>query len=250
MNFLRVSIEDNVATLTLNRGKVNAINEAFAEELKQCFEDLTEDARVRAVVLTGHGQFFSFGLDIPEFLGYSKPDFLRFVEKFADLYTSVFLCKKPVLAALNGHTVAGGCMLATACDYRIMLSGKARISLNEITFGSSLFPGSVDMLQYCVGTRNAELMAYTGAMYSPEQAKEIGLVDEVAVQVDFEERVAIMAQEFARVYGPAFESIKMLVRAETGERMKQRDRLYRNEMVDIWYSESTRTQLQQIKIRD
>ncbi len=249
-NFHTTSIADDIATVTLSRGKVNAINEAFADELKNRFKELAGDPRVRAVVLTGQGQFFSFGLDIPEFLGYSKPDFLRFVEKFADLYTSVFLCKKPVLAALNGHTIAGGCMLASACDYRIMLSGKARISLNEITFGSSLFPGSVDMLQYCVGARNAETIAYTGAMYSAEQAKQIGLVDEVTVEVDFHERVARVAQEFARRYGPAFESIKMLVRTETGERMKQRDRLYRDEMVDIWYSEGTRKQLEQIKIRD
>jgi len=66
------------------------------------------------VVLTGRDRFFSFGLDIPEFLSYSKPDFIRFVTKFADLYTYVFLYPKPVLAALNGHTIAGGCMLATA----------------------------------------------------------------------------------------------------------------------------------------
>jgi enoyl-CoA hydratase/carnithine racemase len=111
---------------------------------------LAADADVKAVVLSGKGNFFSFGLDVPEFLQYAKDDFIRFVTKFADLYTYIFVYPKPVIAALNGHTVAGGCMLATACDYRVMVSGKARISLNEIKFGSSLFPAALN-LKYCTG---------------------------------------------------------------------------------------------------
>jgi len=249
MNFVSTSVEETIATVTLRRGKVNAINEPCAEELKATLEDLADDPGVKTLILTGEGSFFSFGLDIPEFVGYQKPDFLRFVEKFADLYTYLFLYKKPVVAALNGHTIAGGCMLATACDYRVMVSGKPRISLNEITFGSSLFPGSVDMLQYCVGTRNAELVAYTGAMYSAEEANKLGLVDRVTDPEQLREEVKAVAWMFAQRYGPAFESIKMLVRGETGERMRQRDLRYRDEMVNIWYSKETWEQLQQIKIR-
>jgi len=242
------SINENIALVKLQRGKVNAINEALTEELKGCLEKLAADSAVRAVILTGEGSFFSFGLDIPEFLTYPKESFKRFVEKFADLYTSIFMFPKPVLAALNGHTVAGGCMMATACDYRVMVSGKARISLNEINFGSSLFPGSAEMLKYCAGHRHAELIAYTGAMYSAEEAKDLGLVDQVVSEEKLSESVIQMAREFAKRYGPAFESIKRLLRADTAERMKHQDRILRDEMVDIWYSEQTRKQLQNIKI--
>lgn len=249
MDFVQRSIEGNIATVRLSRGKVNAVNEQTAEELKSCFEETAADPDVKAVILTGTGPFFSFGLDIPEFLGYSKESFIRFVTKFADLYTLVFLCPKPVIAALNGHAVAGGCMLATACDYRILVTGKARICLNEINFGSSLFPGSAEMLTYCVGHRNAELVAYTGAMYSAEEAKAMGLVDRIATEDTVMEDAAAVAKEFAARYSPAFESIKKLLRAETGERMRDVDRRYRDEMVDIWYSEETWKQLQNIRIR-
>jgi enoyl-CoA hydratase/carnithine racemase len=238
----------DVAKVVLNRGKVNPINEPFTEELKQRFEELALDASVKAVVLTGRDKFFSFGLDIPEFLGYTKESFVRFVTKFADLYTYIFLFPKPVIAALNGHTVAGGCMLATACDYRIMVTGKSRISLNEINFGSSLFPGSAEMLKYCTGHRNAELVAYTGAMFSAEEGKQLGLVDDVVPEESLEEHAIKTAKEFARRYSPAFESIKMLLRHDTGEEMKKKDAHYRDEMVDIWYSEQTWKQLQNIKI--
>ncbi|MBI5250542.1 MAG: enoyl-CoA hydratase/isomerase family protein [Desulfomonile tiedjei] len=248
MEFAVKSVHENIATVQLNRGKVNAINEAFAEELKNCFHEMAADPQVKAVIITGSDKFFSFGLDIPVFLSYSKEDFIRFVTKFADLYTYVFLFPKPVLAALSGHTIAGGCMLATACDYRVMASGKGKISLNEINFGSSLFPGSAEMLKYCVGPRNAEVVAYTGAMFSPEEAKALGLVDLVVPPENLEEATRKTAKGLAEKHGPAFASIKKLLRAEVGEEMKRKDRVYRDEMVDIWYSDYTWKQLQNIKI--
>jgi 3,2-trans-enoyl-CoA isomerase len=73
--------------------------------------------RIAAVILTGSGKFFSFGFDIPEFLAITKEEFTEYLANFTDLYTYLFLYSKPVIAALNGHTMAGGCMLALACDH-------------------------------------------------------------------------------------------------------------------------------------
>jgi enoyl-CoA hydratase/carnithine racemase len=156
MEFVLVSKDDGIATVTLSRRKVNALNEAVIEELNACLKELEGAADVRGVILTGRGKFFSFGFDIPEFLSLPKESFARYLTKFTDLYRYMFLYPKPLVAALNGHTIAGGCMLATACDYRLMISGKARISLNEITFGSSVFAGSVELLRYWTGDKNAQ----------------------------------------------------------------------------------------------
>lgn len=248
MSFLVKSVSSNIATVTLNRGKVNPINEQMTEELADCLREFSQDRSVRALIITGNPVFFSFGLDIPEFLGYSKTDFTRFVTRFADLYTELFMFPKPVVGALSGHTIAGGFMLATCCDYRIMVSGKSRISLNEITFGSSLFPGSVEMMKYCVGQRNAEIIAMTGAMYSAEEAKAMGLVDEVCDTNNLMEQAEKAAAGLAALYGPASESIKKLLRTDTAELMKIKDERYREEMVDIWYSNETWERLKQIKI--
>ena len=105
----------------------------------------------RSVILTGTGRFFSFGFDIPEFLSYSKGEFEGYLDAFTDFYRYLFRFPKPVVAALNGHTVAGGCMMAIACDHRLMVDGKAKIALNEIGFGSSVFAGSTAILVYCIG---------------------------------------------------------------------------------------------------
>jgi len=250
MSFLLTHIEDDIATLMIARPKVNAINEPLTEELLACFRDLAGEPRVKAVIITGQGKFFSFGLDIPEFLTYPKEAFTRFATKFATLYTEIFLHPKPVIAALNGHTIAGGCMIATACDMRIMVSGRHRISLNEINFGSSLFPGSVEMLRYWVGNKNAENVAFTGAMYSAQQAKAMGLVDQVVSQEALADHALTAARQFALRYGPAFESIKSLLRREVGDLMKQKDERYGPDMVDIWYSKNAWEQLQNIKIHE
>ena len=161
--------------------KVNAIDEPTIDELKDCFRELGADEGARAVVFSGEGKFFSFGFDIPGFLGHSKPEFSRFLTKFTDLYTYLFTYPKPVVAALNGHTVAGGLMLALACDRRFMAAGKGKVALNELAFGSSVFAGSVEMLRFAVGNRNAEEILYTGAMVLPEEALRLGLVDEACV---------------------------------------------------------------------
>src|ERR1700741_1502 len=148
MKFVHLSTNENIATIILNRPKVNALNEAVVEELSECFQRVANDSNVKAVILTGEGSFFSFGLDVPEFLSYSKDSFIKFIIKFTDLYSYIFTFPKPVVAALNGHTIAGGCMIAIACDYRLMISGKAKISLNELTFGSTVFAGSIEMLKF------------------------------------------------------------------------------------------------------
>jgi enoyl-CoA hydratase/carnithine racemase len=113
LSLIHVSKDGESATVTLSRGKVNALIEPMVEVLIEDFQNLEKDDTVNSVILTGSGKFFSFGFDVPEFLRYSKSDFVGYLEKFTNLYTNIFQFPKPVIAALNGHTIAGGCMLAT-----------------------------------------------------------------------------------------------------------------------------------------
>lgn len=248
MSFMHVSKDGEIATVTLSRGKVNALNEPMVEEITKSFEDLAIDNEVRSIIFTGSGKFFSFGFDVPEFLNYSKSDFIRYLEKFTNFYTYLFLFPKPIVAALNGHTIAGGCMLATACDFRLMVTGKAKISLNEITFGSAVLAGSVEMLKYCVGSRNAQSILYSGAMYSAEEAFQLGLIDQVSSEDALKEDARKVAQEFAQKDSSAFRCTKHLLRQPAAEEMIKREKDAILEFVDIWYSEQTWENLKAIKI--
>ena len=245
---MHVSKDVEIATVTLSRGKVNALNEPMVEEITKSFEALAIDNEVRSIIFTGSGKFFSFGFDVPEFLNYSKSDFIRYLEKFTNFYTYLFLFPKPIVAALNGHTIAGGCMLATACDFRLMVTGKAKISLNEITFGAPVLAGSVEMLKYCVGSRNAQSILYSGAMYSAEEAIQLGLVDQVSSEDALTEDARKVAQELAQKDSSAFRCTKHLLRKPAVEEMIKREKDAILEFVDIWYSEQTWENLKAIKI--
>ena len=248
MSFIEVQHRDGIATLTLNRGKVNAINGSVVEQLRETLGSLERDHDTRAVLLTGAGQFFSFGFDIPEFLAFSREQFAEYLTGFTDLYTYAFLYPKPIVAALNGHAVAGGCMLALACDYRIMVSGKAKIALNEISFGSSVFAGSAEMLRFWVGGANATSILVSGGMYTAGEALGLGLVNEITGTDELMKRATEVAAALASKYQPAYASIKSLLRSGIANAMRSLERESIEAFVDIWYSESTWANLKQITI--
>jgi enoyl-CoA hydratase len=248
MSFVLSSKEKGIATVTLQRGKVNALNEPMVEEIADSFGNLETDTEVKSIIFTGSGKFFSFGFDVPEFLTYSKSDFISYLGKFTDLYTYMFQFPKPIVAALNGHAIAGGCMLATACDFRLMASGKGKISLNEITFGAPVFCGSTEMLRYCVGSRNAQSILYSGAMYSAEEAFQLGLVDQVSSEDGLADDARKVAQELGEKDSSAFRSIKKLLRKPVAEEIVKHEKDYIVEFVDIWYSEKTWENLKKIEI--
>lgn len=248
MNFVRISRQDGIATVALDRGKVNALNEAVIDEIKGTLHDLEHEAGVKAIIITGQGKFFSFGFDVPEFMNYSKESFTRYLTKFSDLCISLFIFPKPVVAALNGHTIAGGCMIAAACDSRIMVSEKAKISLNEITFGSSVLSSTVEILKHAVGAKNAAYILKTGAMFSAEEARGLGLVDAVATIVNLPDEARTMALELTQKDPGAFRSIKNLLRLPLAETIRRNEADSIREFVNIWYSESTREKLRGITI--
>jgi len=249
MSLTELTTRDSLTTICLTRGKVNALNEEMVDHLVEQFRHLREDPETRAVILTGQGSFFSFGFDVPELYSYSPEDFTRFLTKFTGLYLDIFEFPKPVVAALNGHAVAGGFMIATPCDYRVMATGKAKISLNEVTFGSSVFAGSIEMLRSVTGHGNAEKIALSGKMYSAEEAGALGLVDEVAELDTVLSRAQAIAAEMAAHDTVAYAAIKKLLRDPVVEQIRRTEADSIRRFVEIWYSPSTREQTKGIVIR-
>ena len=249
MSFVHLDVQEGLATVRLERGKVNALNDRVVDELAGCLHGLESDPAVRGVLLTGTGRFFSFGFDIPEFLGMSQEDFAAYLRKFTALYREIVVHPRPVVAALNGHTVAGGCMLATACDVRVMVKDNAKIGLNEIGFGSSVFAGSLELVRFWVGDRRAQEIVYGGTLYTGEQALALGLVDAVVGDRELLDEARGRLEQLAGRPPHAFRSIKELLRRPLAEEIQQREEASIREFVEIWYSKETRTELEKIKIR-
>jgi Delta3-Delta2-enoyl-CoA isomerase len=249
MNSVQLSLQDDVACVRIERGKVNALEDGVVEELATCFRQIAEDERVRGTILTGAGKFFSFGFDITHFLAYPKASFVEYLGRFTALYRELFAHPKPVVAAINGHAVAGGCMLACACDARLMVDGSAKIGLNEIGFGSSVFAGSVAMLAFWVGGRRAQEILYAGTLYPADDALALGLVDAVVPGETLLDAARQVVREHASKEARAFASIKQLLRRPVIAQMLAHEEASIREFADIWYSDRTWRNLQEIRIR-
>ncbi|MGB2692595.1 MAG: enoyl-CoA hydratase/isomerase family protein [Thermodesulfobacteriota bacterium] len=250
MSSVNSKFENKTAIITINRPKVNALNDRLIVELRAAFQNAQSNDYINAVILTGEGSFFSFGFDVPEFVSYPKSSFESYVINYSELIKEIFMFPKPVIAALNGHAIAGGCVLALACDYRVMVSPKAKIALNEMTFGSSLFSCVTETLQYAVGNKNSEKIVYSGKMHSAQEALSLGLIDQIANEDQFSQLVSEVAQDFAGKDKTAFASIKKMLKQETLNRIESRERETISEFVDIWYSQDTRENLKKIEIRE
>lgn len=135
------------------------------EEIGDCFQRVAADPNIGAVIFSGDGPFFSFGFDIAEFSQLLERVIFKVSHEIHQPTCVSFHLSKTPSGCIEWPCNRWRCMLALACDYRIMVSGKAKISLNEITFGSSVFAGSVAMLKFLVGGKNAQAILYDGAMY-------------------------------------------------------------------------------------
>ena len=248
MDFVNTHDKDGIVTLSLSRGKVNPLNGDVVEEIISDLKTLEDDSSVNAIIFTGQGKFFSFGFDVPELLTYSREAFSDFLVKFTNLYSYMFLYPKPIIAALNGHTIAGGCMLALACDRRLIISEKAKMSLNEIDFGVPIFVGITEILRFCVGSRNATEILYSGALYSAKEAYSLGIVDEVVNAEGLTDAATKAASDLGQKPWPAFAGIKSLLRKPILEETAQKESEAIKQFVDIWYSDSTREILTDVKI--
>ena len=203
---------DHVATITINRpDKLNALNEPTRCELIGVLNDLRNDRDVRVVIITGAGKAFIAGADISEFAGRTPVDQFR-VMKEPTVYEAVEMFPKPVIAAINGFCLGGGCELAMACDVRIA-SNKAKLGQPEINLGIMPGGGGTQRLPRLVGLGNAYKLLFTGDMISAAEAHRIGLVDEVVEADKLLERVSDLANSIALKSPVALQLIKEAVRA-------------------------------------
>src|SRR5262245_17875197 len=138
---MEIEQREEVALIRLRAGKANAMDQPFLRGLIRLIDELAT-SRAGAAVLTGYEGYFSAGLAIPSLIGLQRDELRSFLSLFEEAMRRVLECPLPVVAAVNGHAIAGGCVLALQCDVRLMADGPGRIGLNEVQLGIGL-PASV-----------------------------------------------------------------------------------------------------------
>ncbi|MGV3547158.1 MAG: enoyl-CoA hydratase/isomerase family protein [Pedobacter sp.] len=179
MNTISTSVKDRLAIITLNRGKSNSLNREMVTELSDMLHNIENDDNIGGVIITGRENFFSAGLDLIELYHYNEEEAKSFWNLFLNFSAKITAFKKPLVAAINGHSPAGGCVIALACDARVMAEGKYIIGLNEVPVGI-IVPNSIfSLYSFWLGQANAYRNLLEGKLFSPEEALAVGLVDDV-----------------------------------------------------------------------
>ena len=193
---LLVERSDVYAVVTLNRPKVmNALNRALFAELDDAFTALAAESGVRAVILTGSGEkAFAAGADISELASLSAAEGQQLARRGQAVFRGIETCGKPVIAAINGFALGGGCELAMACTIRIA-SDRARMGQPEVKLGLVPGYGGTQRLPRLVGKGAALKLLLTGDMVGAEEAFRIGLVDEVVPAEALLPRARAIAQQ-------------------------------------------------------
>lgn len=197
---VRVEVADGVATIRLDRPPMNAINTEVQEALRAAAEQVGRDDAVRAVVLFGGEKVFAAGADVKEFAGQDHAYMLRDANRLTSALDAVARIPKPVIAAVTGYALGGGCELALTADFRVS-ADTAKWGQPEILLGIIPGAGGTQRLPRLVGPAKAKDLIYTGRFVDAAEALEIGLVDAVVAAEKVYDTALAMAGKFAK--GPA-----------------------------------------------
>jgi len=243
---IRIEYHDGVMLVTLNRPVTNALNLQLVNELAETLQEVKRDPDVRGLVVSGaSGKFFSIGFDIPQLVELTREDFDTFYRAFNQLCIDLYTLPKPTVAAITGHAIAGGCVLALCCDYRFIAAGRKLMGLNEIKLGVPV-PYLADcILQRVAGVRNGRDMLDGGEFYPPEQLLRMGVVDRVLPL----EQVLPESIDKARSLGASPQAAFAMIKRNRVETVEARVLAHREEkerlFVECWYSDKARERLRE-----
>jgi enoyl-CoA hydratase len=193
---ISVDTHGRVAVVQMAHGRANALDTTLCRELAAQLAGL-ERSGYRAVVLTGQGPIFSAGVDLLR-LRDGGPGYLQeFLPVLSEAFLALFSCPVPVVAAVNGHAVAGGCILVCACDYRVMNAGHGRIGVTELLVGFPFPVTALEILRFAVGTHRLQELTHFGRTYPAAEAVGLGLIDEAVAGASLLARAVAIADQFA-----------------------------------------------------
>src|SRR5262249_2743262 len=206
------SQHEGILTLRLAHGKASALDVELLDALLRELDGVAED--VRALVLTGTGSIFSAGVDLFR-LTREGPDYVRrFLPLLSRFVRTLFAFPRPVVAAANGHAIAGGGIIVLAADARLMAEGAGRIGVPELLVGVPFPVAALEVVRFAVPRDQVQSLIYTGRPLPPQEALTTGLVDEVVAPGGLLARAQELAQQLAQIPPQVYRLTKQSLRAE------------------------------------
>lgn len=234
--------DHGVRELQLDRPPVNALNPELVDTLNEAMTRAIDD-RTRAIVLSGRPGLFSAGLDVPELLERDADGMRAFWQSFFGLLETVARAPVPVVAALTGHSPAGGTVIALFADYRVQAAGDYRLGLNEVQVGLVVPPVIHRALVRLIGVYPAERHLVAGQMITAADARELGLVDELAPPDEVVQRAVAWCHRHLELPTHAMGETRRLARADLVALFEAPGGLNVDSFVEGWFREETQATL-------
>jgi enoyl-CoA hydratase/carnithine racemase len=208
--FVRLDIADGIGTIRLDRPPMNALNVQAQEELRAAARAAGSDDRVRAVVVYGGEKVFAAGVDIKEMTAMSYVDMVARAGDLSGAFDAVARIPKPVVAAITGYALGGGCELALACDWRVA-STETRLGQPEINLGVIPGAGGTQRLARLIGPARAKQLIMSGRMVGADEALAIGLVDAVVPAAEVYDAAVAMVRPYTTGPAQALRAAKLAI---------------------------------------
>jgi enoyl-CoA hydratase/carnithine racemase len=208
--YVRLEVDGAVGTIRLDRPKMNALNAQVQEEIRACAVEATEREDVRAVVIYGGERVFAAGADIKEMKDMSYVDMLARAGRLQECFLTVSRIPKPVIAAITGYALGGGCELSMCADFRVV-ADNAKLGQPEILLGVIPGAGGTQRLTRLVGPAKAKDICFTGRFVEADEALAIGLADRVVPAADVYSTAVEMASSYAGAAAIAIRAAKKAI---------------------------------------
>jgi enoyl-CoA hydratase len=231
---LRRDARGDVALLSLAHGKASALD---LELLLALDAALAEASSARAVVLTGQGNIFSAGVDLFRVLDGGRAYLQEFLPALDRCLLRLFRFEKPVVCALNGHAIAGGCVFACAADLRLCARGPATIGAPELLVGVPFPPTALEILRFAVPAGAFQRAVLSGKNHRAEEALAAGLVDELVEPQELLPQALAAAERLAAIPPRAFAHTKGLLRRPALDFLERHGAAANAEVLELWCSE-------------
>jgi enoyl-CoA hydratase len=240
---IHIERQNRVVILRMENGKVGALDLEFLQELREKLAQLHNEG-TGAVVLTGTGSSFSAGVDLYRVLQGGNDYLRRFLPALEVCLRELLEFPRPIVAAVNGHAIAGGCVIVCACDHRIMAEGTGRIGVTELLVGVPFPDLLLEFVRERVASHHFQNIVYSGRTFSPFDALQVGLVDELASAETLLAKAIEVASRLAAISQQTFAITKAQIRRETLERAARYTRENEKAILEVWSSAETHDRIE------
>ncbi len=249
MNWL-IEEQEGVVILKMSSNKLNLMNDAFFKDLNYAFDTLDNEFANKPVVLTAMGNVFSAGLDLTQsfdiFARGDTNEVLSWFNQFRESILRVFNFDRPIIAALNGHAIAAGLILALCCDMRYAVSTNAKFGLNEITIGFPLPSVFADIIKCALGARRSEEILFSGILYNPDDCIKLGIFHDITDHNNLIDMSLAYASQFNSDNIYAYSIAKKALRMEANHRIESYCKEMDKDIPGMLTSDKTKSNLKMI----